>query len=314
MGVPPPLTVRPTDATPGAVEHLDVPTSRLRLHVRAAGPVDGPLVVLLHGFPEHGDAWHRQLPVLAAAGFRAVAPDLRGYGRSDRSGPYDLDTLAADVDGLVRALGRRSATVVGHDWGAAVAFRLAARRPEVVERLVVMNGPHPQVLARELRRNPRQLGRSAYIALFVVPWLPERLLSARRGALLGRLVRAATRRPGTWHADRLDDYGASMAQPGAAAAALGYYRAAVRRARRTVRGDAWPRITCPTLVVWAMRDPSLGPELVAADRLAPVFAPGVEPVVVRVEDAGHFVQHEAEREVNAALLAFLSTVAPADRR
>ena len=137
----------------------DVHTDRLRLHVRAAGPVDAPLVVLLHGFPEHGGAWDRQLPVLAAAGLRAVAPDLRGYGASDRSGPYDLDTLAADVVALITALGRRRAMLVGHDWGAAIGYAVAARHPEMVERLAVLNGPHPTALVRELRRTPRQLVR-----------------------------------------------------------------------------------------------------------------------------------------------------------
>ena len=187
-----------------------------------------------------------------------------------------------------------------------MAFTLAARRPELVERLAVLNGPHPALLARELRRNPRQLLRSAYVVLFVLPWLPERVLAARGGALVGRLVQAATRRPGTWRHGDLADYGAAMARPGRAAAALGYYRAAVRHPRRFLRPTTWPPVRCPTLVVWALRDPALGAELVAPDRLAPLFAPEVVPRVIHVPDVGHFVQHEAEQVVNEALVDFLA--------
>ncbi len=300
------------DGVAAAIERFDVTGPSVRLHVRAAGPSDGPLVVLLHGFPEHGGAWRRQLPVLAAAGLRAVAPDLRGYGGSDRSGPYDVDTLADDVAGLVEALGHRRAAIVGHDWGAAVGFALAARQPASVDRLVVLNGPHPAALARELRRNVRQIVRSSYIGLFLLPWLPERLLSARDGALVGRLVRAATRRQDAWAGGELEDYGAAMARPGRAAAALGYYRALVRRPWRAASTAAWPRVGCPTLVVWGLLDPSLGPELVARDRLAPLFAPGVVPDVVTIAGAGHFVHHEAATEVNDALLAFLDPQRPGD--
>ena len=123
-------------------------------------------------------------------------------------------------------------------------------------------------------------------------------------------MQAATRRPGTWSREALADYGRAMARPGAAAAALGYYRAAVRSTRRSAAQQAWPPVRCPTLVIWGLQDPSLGPELIAPDRLEPLFAPGVVPRVVTVPDAGHFVQHEAERGVGAALVCFLTAGRP----
>src|SRR5574340_319434 len=172
----------------------------------ADGPPDGPLVLLLHGFPELSRSWRHQLPALAAAGYRAVAPDLRGYGGSDQGGPYDLGTLAADAAGMVTALGRERATVVGHDWGGAVAWAVAGRRPEVVERLVVLNCPPASVLARELRRNPRQLRRSAYMLLFQLPWLPEWLLTRHRAAAVARALRGGSHVRSAWPPEELERY------------------------------------------------------------------------------------------------------------
>src|SRR5215471_13220996 len=143
-------------------EHHTADVGGLRLHYVVAGA--GPLVVFLHGFPEFWYSWRHQLPALAEAGFRAVAPDLRGYNESDkpvRVRNYRIDLLARDVAGLIAALGQRRAVVVGHDWGGAIAWWLAMRRPEVVERLVILNAPHPAMMLRELA-NPFQLLRSWY--------------------------------------------------------------------------------------------------------------------------------------------------------
>jgi pimeloyl-ACP methyl ester carboxylesterase len=285
------------------VETLRLAASGIEFHALADGPADGRLAILLHGFPELALSWNRQLPALAAAGWRAVAPDLRGYGRSGgREGPFDLGTLAADVAALVRALGRERAAVVGHDWGGAVAWATAGRHPEVVERLVVMNCPHPSALARELRRNPRQLLRSSYMLLFQLPWLPEWLLSRRGGEAVGRALRGGSHVKAAFPWEATRPYREAFSEPGAARAALGYYRAAARGRSTGPR----PRpIAAPTLIVWGVRDRFLGIETVAPDRLAPYLAAGNVPRVVRVEGAGHFVQNEAPDEVNAALLAFL---------
>ncbi|HKP09584.1 MAG TPA: alpha/beta fold hydrolase, partial [Gaiella sp.] len=136
------------------IETLSLNANGIGFHALADGPADGPLVLCLHGFPELGRSWRHQLPALASAGYRAVAPDLRGYGETELRGPFDLPTLVEDVACLVAALGRERAVVMGHDWGGAVAWSVAARRPSVVERLVVLNCPPPQILARAIVRSP----------------------------------------------------------------------------------------------------------------------------------------------------------------
>ncbi len=269
----------------------------------AEGPPRGRLVLLLHGFPELSLSWRRQLPALAAAGFRAVAPDLRGYGRSGgREGPFDLRTLAADVAGMVGALGRERAAVVGHDWGGAVAWGAAGHQPQVVERLAILNSPHPSALRRELFRNPRQLLRSWYMLFFQIPLLPEWLLARDGAARVGRMLRGGAHVRAAFPWEETAPYRQAFREPGAARAALGYYRAAFRGRKGGPRARP---IAAPTLVVWGARDRFLGRETIAPAKMARFFA-GAGPEIVFIEGAGHFVQNEAPEEVNRALLDFLS--------
>ncbi len=292
--------------TLGDTDTLELYADGLRFFARAAGPEDGPLVVLLHGFPELSRSWHHQLPALAAAGYRAVAPDLRGYGRTERRGPYDLRTLAGDVAGMVRALGRERAVVCGHDWGGAIAWAAATYAPQVVERLVVLNCPHPAAFARELRVNPRQLLRSRYMLAFQLPWLPERLLARDRAAAIARALRGGAYRRDAFPRDELERYREAFASREAAAAALAYYRAAFRERGAFGRAARARPVSAPTLVVWGVRDRFLGLETIAPEKLAPWFAPGNAPAVVLIAEAGHFVQNEAPGEVNRAILTWLA--------
>lgn len=260
-------------------------------------------MLLLHGFPELSLSWRGQLPALAAAGYRAVAPDLRGFGGSGgREGPFDLRTLAADVAGMVAALGRERAAVVGHDWGGGAAWGAAMYQPEVVERLVVMNCPIPQVLGRELLRNPRQLLRSWYVFFFAIPWLPERWIARNGGETVGRMLRGGSHVKSAFPWEATAPYRAALSDLAAARAALGYYRAAFRG---TGRGRRRQPIAAPTLILWGARDRFLGPETVDPGKMAPFFV-GPPPRPVFVEGAGHFLQNEAPREVNQALLEFLA--------
>jgi pimeloyl-ACP methyl ester carboxylesterase len=274
----------------------------VRLHWVSAGDEAGPLVVLLHGFPDFWYGWRHQLPALSAAGYRAVALDLRGYNLSERPArveEYRRDVLADDVAALVRHLGAERATIVGHDWGGVVAWHLAARRPEVVDRLAVLNAPHP-ARYRRLLRHTSQWARSWYVGFFQLPHVPEWTLRAMGHAALAAIWRGGHARPGAFGPRELAAYRAAFAAPGAVEAALAYYRALFSHPAPA----APERRVLPhrTLVVWGLRDGAL----VAAN------CEGLEPWVprvrvVRVPEAAHWVMADAPAAVNAALLELLRT-------
>jgi pimeloyl-ACP methyl ester carboxylesterase len=273
----------------------------LRFTGLEAGPADGPPVLLLHGFPECSIGWRHQLPALAAAGFRAVAPDLRGYGGSDkppRVADYRVEVLAADVAGLIDHLGGRAA-VVGHDWGGIVAWHAAMACPGRITRLAVLNAPHPLAYLRELRWST-QLLRSWYAFAFQLPWLPEALLRLGDFSQLRRLWRDGPARLDPRPADVAADYARAFAPPGALTAALNYYRAAFRGGPAGAR-TAVRTIDVPTLLIWGDRDPYLVRGL----------AEGLEAWVtnLRVEHlpaATHWVQHDEPARVNALLVEHLA--------
>jgi pimeloyl-ACP methyl ester carboxylesterase len=274
-------------------------------HALADGPEDGPLVLCLHGFPELGRSWRRQLPALARAGYRAVAPDLRGYGDTDLRGPFDLPTLVDDVVGLVEALGRERAILVGHDWGGAVAWSVATHRPSVVDKLVVLNCPPPQELARAILRSPAQLRRSWYVFFFQLPWLPERRMAANGAEVVARALVGGSHRRGVWPREEVEEYRVAFSRPGRAKAAIDWYRAAFRGSVRPRRARGRARVSAPTLVLWGVEDRFLGRELATPERLRRALADGNVPTVVAIEGAGHFVQNEAPERVNTELLRWL---------
>ncbi len=273
---------------------------RIRLHVAEDGPDDGPLVVLLHGFPEYWGAWTLYLPALADAGFRAVAPDQRGYGLSEKPpdlASYNLDLLAGDVAGLIADAGRTSAYVVGHDWGGAVAWWLANTRPELVDRLVILNAPHHSVMARALRSDWRQRRRSWYMFFFQLPGIPEWAIRAGRFRAL-RWAMDATARPGLFDQDRLAGYLAAWSQPGAATGMLNWYRAVFRAKPR--RADS-PRIRVPTLILWGVGDKVLHRSLAEASTDL------CDDVRLESLEASHWVHHEQPDVVLRHLLEFLGS-------
>jgi pimeloyl-ACP methyl ester carboxylesterase len=282
---------------PGATERFVV-TNGVRLHVVEAGPGDGPLVVLLHGFPEFWYGWRKQIGPLADAGFRQLVPDQRGYNTSDKPeavSAYRLDALADDVVGLLDEAGRERALVVGHDWGAVVGWWLAMTRPERVERLAVLNVPHPAVMRRHLLTSPRQLLRSWYIFFFQVPGLPEWWI-ARNDFRNGCRAMRTSRRGSVTDAD-LARYREAWAQPGALRGMVSWYRAALRSLGTRAPS---PRVRVPTLMLWGARDVALGREMAE-----PSIAFCDDGRLVFLEDATHFVQHDEPDRVNRELLAFL---------
>jgi epoxide hydrolase 4 len=282
-----------------------VQTNGLRLHVAEAGPPDGPLVLLLHGFPEFWYGWRHQLPALARAGYRVWAPDQRGYNLSDKPrgrGSYALDSLVEDALGLIDAAGSARACVAGHDWGGAVAWRLAERFPERVDRLAVLNCPHPRAMTRRLRRDVAQLARSWYMLAFQVPWLPE--IAGRTGdwALVTRALLTSSR-PGTFSRHDLDRYRAAWSRPGAFTAMLHWYRA-LWHSQSAARGAAG--VAVPTLIVWGARDSFLRAVL-AEDSLGYCADGRLEWIA----EATHWVQHEEPARINALLTEFFGRPAAA---
>jgi len=272
------------------IEHRFFDTGEVRLHVAEEGR--GKPVVLLHGFPEGWMSWRAQMAALAGAGFRAIAPDLRGYGQSDKprdKSRYRSSLIADDVAALIRSLDAGPTPIVGHDWGGPITYRVAMDHAELVSRLIVMNGPHPLQFARLLRTSRAQRRRSRYIFFFQLPFFPERML--RRKGTLARIFRGAVT------GEALAEYERAFAEPGAAKAAIDWYRAA-RLRDRPVRSRVFDK---DALVVWGMRDFALGPECL--DGLE-TWLPRVR--IERLPNVGHFVQQEAPDEVNAILLRELA--------
>jgi len=285
------------------LERLEFDIRGVRIHAVAAGPPDGPLIVLLHGFPEFWYGWRHQILPLAEEGFRVVAPDQRGYngsGKPDGVAAYHLDELAADVAALVEACGRDSADVVGHDWGGLVAWWTAIKHPERVRRLAVLNAPHPIAARKYMKRHWAQLLRSSYIGFFQIPRLPDRLLSRRGFVPLERaMVRSAP--PEIFRPHDLKAYREAWSQPGALTAMLNWYRAL-----RKLRGRGIDlRVRQKTLIVWGDRDRFLEFGLAEASAR---FCDDAR--IVRIERASHWLQHERPRRVNAELLAFLGEDPP----
>ena len=276
--------------------------SEARLHYVEAG--DGPLVVLLHGFPEFWVSWRRQIPALAAAGFRVVAPDMRGYNLSSRpSGvaAYDADRLAVDIRDLIVERGADHALLAGHDWGAAVAWAVAMNHPEVVEKLAILNVPHPRKLLRGLR-DPRQLAKSWYIFALQVPWPNEK----PGRSVLRWFLRAFERdaRPGAFTPQDIESYAEAWSQPGAATAMFNYYRAAFRQPPNRTEARIL-KVEAPTLVIWGERDRYLRSELAEPDR---ADVPNLQDVV-RLPEASHWVQHDEPERVSDLLDQFFSDAA-----
>jgi pimeloyl-ACP methyl ester carboxylesterase len=201
------------------------------LHVAEAGPADGRLVMLLHGFPEYWGAWLGYIEALAAAGYHVIAPDQRGYNRSDKPAAveaYDLDVLAADVIGLADHLGRDRFTIIGHDWGGLVGWWIATRHPERLEQIAVLNAAHPCIWREAMQGHPEQRRKSWYVQFFRLPWLPELLLRQGRFRALGQGI-GARARPGSVTPDQLERYRAAWSAPGALTAMPNWYRAFLRK-------------------------------------------------------------------------------------
>lgn len=276
------------ELAPTEVRHGYAQLSDVKLHYAEAGPSNGPLVVLLHGYPELWYSWRHQIPFLAQRGYRVVAPDMRGYNLSDKPpgvGAYRIQNLVGDLRELIEHFGGGRAHVVGHDWGGVVAWYFAMAHPVLLDKLAILNSPHPQRFVRGM--NPRQAMRSWYIGFFQVPWLPERLMARNDFELLRKIFRED---PEVYveAARRSDD----LRYP------INYYRALFRP--NPLPALRWRAIERPVQVIWGERDAALGPEMAEPDR---AWVPDLR--VERIPEATHWVQQDAPDEVNEILGRFL---------
>ncbi len=286
------------------IEHLDLCVNDVCLHLVRAGQADGRLVMLLHGFPDFWYGWRTQMPALVEAGFNVLAPDQRGYNISEKPPGvhnYRIDILARDVIGLLDMFEQEKMALVGHDWGGVVAWETALRYPERIEKLAILNAPHPDVMTRFLYSSLEQLRRSWYIFSFQLPLIPEWLLRRNKFALL-RSALSNLRNSRVNDAEMVEYIGA-WSQPKALEAMLNWYRAAFRRGVGYIgkRGKIeLRRLQVPTLILWGKKDIAL------SQRLAqPSIDLCDQGKLVFFEDAGHWVQLDATDAVNTALLEFL---------
>ncbi len=283
--------------------HHEAIVNGIRLHYVEAG--EGPLVVLLHGFPEFWYSWRFQIPALAAAGYRVVAPDMRGYNLSEKPpgvAAYHIDNLVADTAAMLRTFrGDAGGFLAGHDWGGLVAWHTASRNPELVQKLVILNAPHPARYLEVLRQSPRQWLRSLYVAFFQLPWLPEWLLTRGRARHTVQTLRRSVHTPANFTFEDVQRYREAITRPGAATAALNYYRSmAWRTLLSGMREDPRP-IRMPTLLLWGTDDPALD---IRNTEHAPLlrWAPDLR---IELLDAGHFVHIDRPGVVNEKIIDFL---------
>ncbi len=281
------------------LKHRYVQTNGISLHIVEAGPQQGPLLIFLHGFPEFWYGWRQQIPFFAAAGYRVWVPDQRGYNLSAKPrgvDAYRIETLAADVVGLIDAAGRERAYLVGHDWGAAVAWWTAVSYPERLHKLGILNVPHPAVMAAHLQRSPAQLRKSWYIGFFQLPCLPEAATRAQNWRAGVTALRGSSRH-GTFSTADLSQYRLAWSRPGAFTSMLNWYRALVQRPPQARS----PRVTVPTLVIWGVQDQFLDVAMVE-----PSVALCDNGRYVLLPEATHWVQHEEPQQVNELLSRFFA--------
>lgn len=276
--------------------------------VDEAGEGDA-VALLLHGFPESRRSWREQLPMLADLGWRAVAPDLRGYGGTSRPAErsaYVIDHLVEDAAALFDALGAKRRLLIAHDWGALIAWVFAIERARPLDGLVIMNVPHPAIYLDHIRRSPAQWLKSWYVLFFQLPWLPEALLTANRARAVGRSFSQSAIDPSCFTDEIIDHYRDNAAAPGAMTAMINYYRANVAQLGRWGPGRA-PKIETPVLMVWGEQDPFLGVALTQG------YQPYVADLtLVRLPGVSHWVQQEAAGRVNDVVSAWLAQRGLAD--
>lgn len=282
-----------------------IETNNIKLHVVTDGPEDGTPVILLHGFPEFHYGWRKQVPALVEAGFRVIVPDQRGYNLSDKPksiSSYNVDTLAKDILGLFDHYGIQKARLAAHDWGGVVAWHLAIHYPERLEKLAILNAPHPDVMMRFMFESADQRKRSWYVFFFQIPFFVEWALRKENYRNLVRTLVGSGRKSTFSRAD-IEEYRKAWSQPGALSAMLNWYRSIVRGSLKNVLRKKQPserRVKVRTLMLWGKNDAALSHKMAQ-----PSIEMCDDGTLIFFEKATHWVQHDEADEVNKNLLQFL---------
>ena len=269
------------------------------------GPENGTPVILLHGFPEFHYGWKNQTPALVQAGFRVIVPDQRGYNLSDKPkgiSAYDVDILAKDIIGLFDHFGIQKAKLVGHDWGAIVSWTVAIKYPERMEKLAILNVPHPDVMTDFVLNNSAQRKKSWYVFFFQIPWFVEWTLSKNNFEYLARMLTHSGRK-NTFTETDVVEYKKAWSQKGALTGMVNWYRAAMRRGLRSAfRGRKSParRVHVPTMMLWGKRDVALSSEMAQ-----PSIDLCDQGTLTFFDKSTHWVQHDASEQVNQKLIEFM---------
>lgn len=267
------------------------------LKVRETGPADGRIILFLHGFPEFWYGWRKQIAYFAEKGYRVVVPDQRGYNESSKPEgikAYHMQNLVKDIAELIGQLGQQKVILVGHDWGGAVGWNMAAHYAHLLEKLIVLNLPHPLVFLKTLRSRPKQMLKSWYIGFFQLPWLPEKANSAANFKLLSENMQSSSK-PGTFPPEIMAEYKKAWQHPGALRAMINWYRAIRYGSLKTPS-----KVKTPTLLIWGKKDIYLSHEMAR-----PSIDKCSNGRLVMIEDATHWVQHEKAEEVNRLIEEFV---------
>ena len=281
----------------GSWQHAYITTNGVKLHYVTQG--EGDLMLMLHGFPEFWYSWRHQIPEFAK-NYKVVALDLRGYNDSDKpadKSAYVMDEFIRDVEGVIKGLGYDKCILVGHDWGGAIAWNFAYAHPEMVERLIILNLPHPAKFDEGIR-NPQQLLRSSYMFFFQIPWLPEFLIQSSDYQPIETAIKGMAVNKSAITKEDLEAYKDAAAKRGAMTATLNYYRNIFQQ---RMTSQDWSVLEVPTLMIWGEKDTALGKELTYGTEAY------VRDFKIKyIPDCSHWVQQEKPELVNQYMREFLN--------
>ncbi|MFB9862887.1 alpha/beta fold hydrolase [Rufibacter immobilis] len=275
-------------------QHYSV--NKIQLHTVEAGPSSGNTILFLHGFPEFWYGWKHQLAFFAAQGWHAVAPDQRGYNLSSKPTgveAYTIDKLTQDVVELIPQVSQGKVVLVGHDWGGAVAWNIALKYPHLLDKLVILNMPHPEVAHHHLTHNPKQMLRSWYTGFFQIPWVPEVVSSSFDFKLLESSMTGSAR-SNAFSPAEMEGYRTAWEQPDALEAMINWYRA---YKYNPIEADQ--KVQVPTRMIWGKQDKFLGTELAQ-----PSIEECAHSELIFLEEATHWLHHEFPEKVNQLIYEF----------